>query len=177
MANVTREENLLSRKLEKGSPEQEEDLKTKTSATNAKRKVTGLTSAETKEEAEERILPQDPDPIDPQIQEESPRIREETEEDHLLHQADLHQGTPDQKERITEEESHPPTQVSQVQTAEKDLEVDVTPSQSETPRDKEVSLKTPESQKIQARSRSPMLQETQNPMTKEERSTGQEVDQ
>jgi hypothetical protein len=178
-ANVTKAENWWSRKPEKESPEPVEDHKTKMYATNARRRVTGLTSAETKGEAEERTLHQDPDQTDPLTQEESPETTRErtTEEDLHLPQADLHPRIQDQRERTTEEESLPPTPAGQVLTAKRDPEVDVIPNQPETLKDREVGPNTRRNLRIQARS--PMLQGTlsRSQMTEEPKLTGQEADQ
>jgi hypothetical protein len=80
-ANVTREENSWSKKQENANPAEPEDHKATMSATNAKKKATGLTSAETSAEEEDAaILPPDPQVL-PTQEEERARRRVPEERD------------------------------------------------------------------------------------------------
>lgn len=83
-------ENLLSKKLAKENLKEAEVHKTTMYATNAKRRVTGLTNAEIEEKEERDILLPGPDPdlTLPQTQEEDLREEGEEEEDHTLLPAD-----------------------------------------------------------------------------------------
>lgn len=100
--SVTKEESSSSRRPVRESLREAEDLKMMMSVTSAKKRVTGLTSAEIREdrEEEEDILLPDLEVI-LQTQEEED-LREEEEEDLTLHQADPLQRTPE--EEIEEEE-------------------------------------------------------------------------
>ena len=87
--SVTKAENSLSKRLERESLEEEEDLSLMMCATSAKKRVTGLTNAETREREEEDILAPDlvPPLIPEEVAEEETEVEEE--EDPTLLLADL----------------------------------------------------------------------------------------